>query len=98
MARKYSNYSQYQETILVYPSPVTSSPKLSILLSQSPESSTRASLARKSSIWNRSSYLLSNSWQSDYTYDFIAAGNPFRSNLQPNYEQCTFHKRTGWDN
>lgn len=36
--------------------------------------------------------------QFDYTYDFIAAGNPYRSNLQPSYEQCTFHKRTGWGN
>jgi hypothetical protein len=36
--------------------------------------------------------------QDDYNYDFIGAGNAVKSNIGEGYEQCTFHKLTGWGN
>ena len=36
--------------------------------------------------------------QADYNYDFIGNGKAFKSNIGPGYEQCTFHKLTGWGN
>lgn len=36
--------------------------------------------------------------QAEYNYDFIGAGNAFKSNIGEGYEQCTFHKLTGWGN
>ena len=36
--------------------------------------------------------------QDDYNYDFIGAGNAVKSNIGAGYEQCTFHKLTGWGN
>ena len=36
--------------------------------------------------------------QAYYNYDFIGAGLPFDSNIGASYEQCTFHKLTGWGN
>ena len=33
-----------------------------------------------------------------YDYDFIGYGNQWDSNIKEGYEQCTFHKLTGWGN
>ena len=33
-----------------------------------------------------------------YNYDFIGAGQPWLSNIGEGYEQCAFHKLTGWGN
>ena len=34
--------------------------------------------------------------QDDYNYDFIGNGAKIKSNIGEGYEQCTFHKLTGW--
>lgn len=36
--------------------------------------------------------------QDDYNYDFIGNGAKIKSNIGEGYEQCTFHKLTGWGN
>jgi hypothetical protein len=36
--------------------------------------------------------------QAYYNYDFIGAGSDIKSNIGAGYEQCTFHKLTGWGN
>jgi hypothetical protein len=36
--------------------------------------------------------------QAYYNFDWIGAGNPFKSNINDGYEQSTFHKLTGWGN
>ena len=36
--------------------------------------------------------------QTVYNFDFIGAGADFKSNIGAGYEQCTFHKLTGWGN
>ena len=36
--------------------------------------------------------------QADYNYDFIGNGAKIKSNIGEGYEQCTFHKLTGWGN
>ena len=36
--------------------------------------------------------------QAYYNFDFIGNGNAIRSNIGEGYEQCTFHKLTGWGN
>ena len=33
-----------------------------------------------------------------YNFDYIGAGNQFLANYNDGYEQCTFHKLTGWGN
>lgn len=33
-----------------------------------------------------------------YNYDFIGAGSDIKSNIDAGYEQCAFHKLTGWGN
>ncbi|MBR2113459.1 MAG: hypothetical protein IJ929_02165 [Prevotella sp.] len=33
-----------------------------------------------------------------YNYDLIGAGFPYQSNIGDGYEQCAFHKLTGWGN
>ena len=34
--------------------------------------------------------------QTVYNFDFIGAGADIKSNIGTSYEQCTFHKLTGW--
>lgn len=36
--------------------------------------------------------------QNFYNFDFVGAGMPYISNIRDGYEQCTFHKLTGWGN
>ena len=33
-----------------------------------------------------------------YNFDFVGAGSAVKSNIGEGYEQCTFHKLTGWGN
>ena len=36
--------------------------------------------------------------QTSYNYDYIGNGSEAKSNIGTGYEQCTFHKLTGWGN